>query len=304
MKDQRKTEFKVGLTIFISLIALFLILAWAKNVSFTSDREELKVRFDSVSGLEVGDPVTINGVRKGYVSDIQLNELDVLVTLTINSEIELKEDSKFNVVMLDLMGGKKVEITPGSSANELEYSKVQAGSFSGDISSMIAGISSIQNDLITVVKDIKFSLNAINSIIGDSIFTNDLKATLSNTNSMVLNLTKVLNDNKFKISSLLDKSNNAIDNLNGFYSENKDSLKNVITELNSTLVTSKKMITNLDQFLGEIKESKNNIGKLMNDPKIYEDLQTSLANLKKLTKLLTEQLEGEGVNVDAKISIF
>ncbi|MCK9280323.1 MAG: MlaD family protein [Melioribacteraceae bacterium] len=304
MKDQRKTEFKVGLTIFISLIALFLILAWAKNVSFTSDREEMKVRFDSVSGLEVGDPVTINGVRKGYVSDIKLNQTDVLAILTIESEIELKEDSKFNVVMLDLMGGKKVEITPGISSNEIDFSKVQVGSFAGDISSMIAGISSIQNDLISVVKEIKFSLNAVNALIGDSVFTNDLKATLANTNLMVLNLTKVLNDNKSKISLLLDKSNNAIDNLNGFYSENKDSLKNVITELNSTLTASKKMVINLDQFLGEIKEGKNNIGKLMNDPKIYEDLQTSLANLKKLTKLLTEQLEGEGVNVDAKISIF
>ncbi|MFA7288410.1 MAG: MlaD family protein [Melioribacteraceae bacterium] len=304
MKDQRKTEYKVGLTIFISLIAFFLILAWAKNVSFTSEREEMKVRFDSVSGLEVGDPVSINGVRKGYVSNIKLNESDVLVTLTVDREIELKEDSKFNVVMLDLMGGKKVEITPGVSLNNIDFSEVQAGSFSGDISSMIAGISSIQNDLIIVVKDIKFSLKAVNSIIGDSVFTNDLKATLSNTNLMVLNLTKVLNDNKTKVSSLLEKSNNAIDNLNGFYSENKDSLKNMISELNSTLIVSKKMITNLDKFIEEVKDSKNNIGKLMNDPKIYDDLQTSLANLKKLTQLLNEQLEGEGVNVDAKISIF
>ena len=71
MKDQRKTEIKVGITVLLGLIIFLWVLGWAKNWTVNSQRKEIIVEFSSVAGLEVGDPVTINGVRKGYDTAIR-----------------------------------------------------------------------------------------------------------------------------------------------------------------------------------------------------------------------------------------
>ena len=63
MKQQRKTEIKVGLTVLLGIIVFIWILSWAKNVSITSADVELKVKFEKSSGLEVGNIVSVNGVK-------------------------------------------------------------------------------------------------------------------------------------------------------------------------------------------------------------------------------------------------
>ena len=70
MKDQRKTEIKVGVTVILGLLIFLWIYGWAKNFTVNSHRKEISVEFASVSGLSEGDPVTINGVKKGYVKKI------------------------------------------------------------------------------------------------------------------------------------------------------------------------------------------------------------------------------------------
>ena len=133
MKDQRKTEIRVGITVIVGLIIFFWILSWAKNFLLVSKEKTVQIRFDNVSGLEVGDFVTVNGVRKGNVHDIEEEKNDVLVTVSVNNDTDLRKDARFGLAMLDMMGGKKVEIKPGTSSEFLDYSKIQYGSFNSDI---------------------------------------------------------------------------------------------------------------------------------------------------------------------------
>ena len=66
MKDQRKTEIRVGITVLIGLIVCLWIFGWAKNFSLTPTENTIKVKFNNTSGLEVGDPVTIKWSAKRF----------------------------------------------------------------------------------------------------------------------------------------------------------------------------------------------------------------------------------------------
>ena len=112
MKDQRKTEIKVGITVIVGIFIFLWILGWAKNISITSSYRPVLVKFDNVTGLELGDNVLVNGLRKGFVKDMEINEDHVLVTLSINKDVDLRDDAQFSISMLDLMGGKKVGVFP------------------------------------------------------------------------------------------------------------------------------------------------------------------------------------------------
>jgi len=133
MKDQRKTELKVGIAVIVGLILFIWILTWAKNFSLSTTEKSILVSFKNVSGLEIGDEVSINGVKKGFVDDFKIEGDNVIVKLSLENDTPIKEDAVFRIAMLDLMGGKKVEISPGSSGKLLDYSQVQAGTFYADI---------------------------------------------------------------------------------------------------------------------------------------------------------------------------
>ena len=150
MKDERKTEIRVGLTVLIGILVFIWILGWAKNFSIKSNEHFVKVRFTNVSGLEIGDQVTVNGMRKGYVKEMLVEPNNVLVELSIENDVQLKEDATFAISMLDLMGGKKIEVFPGTSLNTYDNKKISEGKFYADIPSVMSLFGSVQDDLVTV----------------------------------------------------------------------------------------------------------------------------------------------------------
>lgn len=304
MKDQRKTEIRVGITIVVAIILFVWIFGWAKNVTFRSDRVIINVMFQSVAGLEIGDPVTINGVRKGYVDDIQIVDEKVLTKLSIDPEIKLKKDATFIVMMLDLMGGKKVEITPGTSAELLSTATTHNGTFVGDISSAMGTLGSVQNDLVDVIREIKITLTTVNSTLTNEKFSTELKSTVENLFTLTNNVNKLIIDNRESINSLIASSNSLVKNVNDAVVTNKDSVAISINKLNQLLNESRITINKINHFIEETEKGNNNAGKLLYDPEIVSDLKQTIQQTKELTKILVEQLKSNGIKVEADINIF
>lgn len=304
MKNQRKTEIKVGITVFIGIIILFWIYGWAKNITFNANRKELLVEFQSVAGLEIGDPVTVNGVRKGYVDDIKISDSKVVVKLNLDEDVNLRENAKFYIVMLDLMGGKKVEINPGNSASEMNYSKIRNGEFLGDISTAMAALGSVENDLIDVIKEVKVTLFQVNKTLTDSQFNQELKLSINNLNNLTNNLNSLIINNKDNINKLLTEGTDLTKSLNNILVSNKDSLSVTLSLIRQTLNNSQLLISSINDFIDKTNKSENNLGRVLNDKEITENLKVSIQQLKDLTKLLLDQLKSSGIKVDAKIDLF
>lgn len=304
MKDQRKTEIKVGITVFVGIIILLWVYSWAKNLTINADRKELLIEFNSVAGLEIGDPVTINGVRKGYVDDIKISNSKVDVLVNLDPDVVLKEDAKFYIMMLDLMGGKKIEINPGLSQYLINYSISQKGEFLGDISSAMAVLGSVETDLVDVIREIKTSLSYINKSLADSQFNKDLKNSLTNLSNLTNNLNAFIVDNKDEINKLLKDGSELTKSVNTLIESNKDTITATINSLKKTLDNSQQLITRLNDFFDKTNKGENNLGKALNDQEIINDLKTSIQQLKDLTKILLEQLKSNGIKVDAKINLF
>lgn len=301
MKDQRKTEIKVGITFFIAIIIFVWVLGWAKNFSFSSDKTEIKVLFTSVAGLEIGDPVTINGVRKGYVKDISIKNNKVLTLLQLDADVELKSDSKFFVMMLDLMGGKKIEIYPGLAPGLINKNKIQNGEFVGDIATAMAMLGSVQSDLVDVIKDVKITLSNVNNILSDKAFDNNLKASLNNLVDISYKLNNLLDQNSGEINNLLKNGNELTSQLNEFIKTNKDSVSQTLTSIKLVLNESKNLVSKVNDLIDKTNKSENNLGKFLNDKELMDEIKVSITQIKELTKILIEQLKDKGIEVNTHI---
>ena len=304
MNEEKKTEIKVGITIFIALIIFVLIFGWAKNYSLTSHDMKLSVKFNSVAGLEVGDLVTVNGVRKGYVESIESEPNSALVKINFSEDPNLKDDASFSIMMLDLMGGKKIEIINGLSQNNLDFGKTYIGQFSGDISTVMATLNSVEGDLISVIKDLKLSLDFINSNFSNEEFKTNITQSVSNLQKLSANLNELLVKNQKDISEIISNTKNLTNDTKILLSSNKTELNDIIHISKKTLASTDSLIQKLNLLTDETVNGKNNIGKLLYDENLIGDIKESMKQLKKLTKTINDQLENGGLEVKADVDLF
>lgn len=311
MNEQRKTELRVGITVVLGIILVVWVIGWAKNISISGTENRLKVRFQNVSGLEVGDNVTINGVRKGFVESISVDGAAVLVELELESGVRIPKGSKFYVTMLDLMGGKKVDIKTSESEGFIELSEVQTGEFQYDIPEVMSFVGSVSGNIPLILSRIDTALVAINSYLKDDMIKNDLKRGMNNMAELAVELRELLAGQRDQIDVLVKNGIRLTQNADSltmsassFLKENQDSVTASIASLNKLLKQSDKLILKLDGIIDETTGGKNNLGKLLYDETTYNDLRTTLKDAKDLLDLVKKQIKNEGLNVRARIELF
>ena len=125
--EYKSSEYKAGMFIFLSLIALGVFIFMLGDVKERfKPKKTVRVVFDFTVGLEIGAPVRYAGLQVGRVREIDLhNSLDeegidrVIVLAEINPSIKVRQDSIASIKTSGLMGGPYLEIRPGSSSSPL-----------------------------------------------------------------------------------------------------------------------------------------------------------------------------------------
>ena len=304
MKDQRKTEIKVGITVIIGIFIFLWILGWAKNFSISSNYRPVVIKFDNVTGLEVGDNVVVIGLRKGFVKDMEIKQDHVLVTLSINKDVDLRDDAQFSISMLDLMGGKKVGVLPGVSQTEFNYNSIHNGIFYADIPSVMSMLGSVQGDIVASLKDMRITLSSVNKYLTDDKLTNNIKSSAANLNLISQKMISMIDENRESFKKLTSNGVEITNETKDFIKNNKDGIKTSINELQVLLQKADTLMVAANEFTSEIKNKNNNLGKLLYDKELYENLTQSVAKLSEISKILLEQLKKEGINIDAHLKLF
>jgi len=301
MRNPRATEIKVGITVLLGLLVFIWVLGWAKNFTLSSSDNQIKVRFNKVSGLEIGNNVTVNGVRRGHVKDFFIDGSSVIVTLSISNDITLKKDAEFSLESTDLMGGRKIEVYPGKSVDDLDLSEIQKGNYISDIAGMISLFSDIQDKISIIANESVKTLQGINSLLQDEAFIQGLRTSISNLNNVTTKLDKVLTENQQNIKEISENTKEITSDTKVLIKENKENVERSLVNLNAVLLKSDSLITSLNYLTQETAAGGNNLGKILYDDSLYNNLVKSMELIKELSKVLLDQIQTDGIKVDAYI---
>lgn len=115
-------ETAVGAFIVVGFLCFaFLAIKLGHVDFFRSDRYRVIARFDSVSGLRLGAPVELAGVRVGTIDkiNVDVSRYEAVVDLLIEPEIKIPKDSIASVRTAGIIGDKFIKLTPGADSTSL-----------------------------------------------------------------------------------------------------------------------------------------------------------------------------------------
>ncbi|MBL0332418.1 MAG: MCE family protein [Chlorobiota bacterium] len=322
MSANRSQEIKVGLITLIALLSVIGIIIWGKSAGLGVNNKTLSIILPSSNGIEAGAPVTVYGVRCGSVISVTISENKVIANAVIQSSIKLYSNARASVQMLELTGGRKIEIEPGDSGKEVKDDILIKGYSQGDISSSISKVDLIVTDAQIMIKKLDTTISSINGIVSSPAFKQSITNSLSNTEKASLQLNEVITQNKDAIKkTLLDLQSasvelkntineispiakNLITNANGAVTEISGNVKSVSASTENTLKSANETIlkiNSLTENLNKITEGINNkdgiIGRLVFDKKLSDDIDLTI----KETKELVTKIRKYGINTNVSI---
>ncbi|MBU1163442.1 MAG: MCE family protein, partial [Proteobacteria bacterium] len=151
---------------------------------------EVKVYFDSASGLEEDVSVEIAGVEVGRVSKVLLEDGKALVILRIDSNVKLRKDVKASIGTRGILGDKYVVLVQGSSAAPL----IEPG---GRIVSTVSttDLDSLMNVLGEVAKNISTLTRSFANVMGGEKGEASLRSIVDSMKAVAETLNRTVQEN-------------------------------------------------------------------------------------------------------------
>jgi len=309
-------EIKIGILTFIVLVTMIWGYTFLKGRNLLTASNELFSTYEDVTDLNVSSPVLVNGYKIGTVTKIKLNKTDVKkmdVFYLIDSQYKIPKNAQANLKSLGFVSGKGIFLDFNKECSGTDCAshgdELKGGSI-GLLGSMLGtdDISEYSTEITKSVRTIFSNIGkegepgAINETVRQmEIISKNLAGITATTNKLLINssanLQRTIN-NFASISTSLAKSNQKIENMVANLdkisgdiakadisntiaktNESLDASKVAITELKNTLSTANTAMKDLSEVLNKVGKGDGSLAKLMNDRKLYDNLETSTKNL-------------------------
>jgi phospholipid/cholesterol/gamma-HCH transport system substrate-binding protein len=273
-------ELVIGLT----TVATVIVFTWGYN--FLKGKNVFKAKqdyyafYEHVHGLEVGQPVTINGYKIGQVTEITFDVSfggPLLVGFHISKPIDFSKDTKVIIYDMDIMGAKGLQLELGAS----EVLAVSGDTLQGDIqislteqvTKQFMPIKAGTEKLISVLDSTLRSITNLTEKASHLIEVNHQSITSAAGN--IDTLSETLNARRKDFEAILG-------NMKSFSKDLADSdVSQTISQVDETM-------NNLDLVLADINSGKGSLGKFVKDGKLYMEMSESMSQLELLLEDLRE----------------
>lgn len=283
MKKIFSKEFIIGLCVIVALVILFFGIDYLKGINLFRPANFYYASYDNVAGLTVAAPVNVDGYKVGQVREVAFdyeNHGKIKVLLALDNKLRIPEDS-YAVLETGLLDGAYVTIHLGKSAKMIEVG--------GDVPTQTAPdlMSAVSNDLLpgvaSILPKVDSLLANLNRVVTDPALIQSVQR-LDGISANLLATSGSLNASLGRqVPKILSNAGNItthLDTITGNLTELSAQLKAL--PLQSTMTNVESVTGNLVAFSEKLNSSKGTLGKLMNDPELYEQLSRVSADVDSL----------------------
>lgn len=280
--NSRSVELRVGLVVLAACAVLVLGLIWIKGIKFDQTRYRYSVIFPNVGALEVGDPVSVSGVPKGKVEKIELFRGDVLVTFNLTTDVVLKNDARFTVMNLGLMGERFVAAQTGHADTLLDLSQPIRGFYD-------TGIPEVMGRMGEMIEMVRRVAESLDQVVGTKSSRESMLKTIDNLREITQKTNALLDRNQDRFDQTLADLSYTSSELKSMVADNKDKLGSAVDnfssaseKLNNITTTLDSLSTSLKKLTSKLESGEGTLGQLVNDTTLYEQIKRTTQNVDSL----------------------
>ena len=282
-------ETKVGALTVIAVTLLVLGYNFLKGKSVLTKSNVIYARFSDVGALEISNLVKIKGFRIGNVykiSNMDKDVSEVIVTINMLTDVNIPKNS-LAVVNNSLTGNSSVSIIPGTDSIFLHFGDTIQSSNNPDIIAKVLGaVDPVMINIKQAVDSLKLVLSNLNSVFDEHTKAN-LKAVIANLKTSSDDLAVMLNTKNGSLAKTLNNVESFTTNLNSNNEKLNTTIENLkntsqkLTEvqIKETVANLNNTITQLQGILQKANKGDGSLGLLINDPKLYNNLQNTSRSL-------------------------
>jgi phospholipid/cholesterol/gamma-HCH transport system substrate-binding protein len=276
----------VGIISILAIAAATTLAFFIDRIPMVKQSYEVKAEFKDGAGLQSENQVRVAGIKVGTVSDIELIEDRVVVTLEIDNGTEIPKDAFAEIKLATLLGTKFVDVEGKGGGPLLEdgdvipiertavpYEIYQASNQGTAVLEDLDG-EALNDMLVELTKltkvtqeELGVALEGLNEL-GTGL--NDKDEELRSLLSEADDLTGLLNDEGGNINRLIDASNQVLGSLarkredvqsllevtkqmaadvSGLIDNNRQQLDSILTDLHRALIVLERNVEHLDVAL-------------------------------------------------------
>lgn len=294
---------------FTFIVAIFLFV-WGYNFLKGKDifnkQTVVVTEYKRVSGLEVANPVMINGFKVGQVSNMYFNPNlsgNIIVELTLQNKFPIPKNTLAKIYSADLMGSKAIDLKLGDSRETVEAGDTLFTSIEASLMEEVnAQVQPIKNKAENLLASVDSLVVAFQTVFNQDarqnlkVSFNKMRQTFNNLESTTSNLDSLVISERSNISSILDN----VDSLTFTLSKNRHQIGNIISnfeivsdslvraDIPGTFIRANNALDDLNVILAKINEGNGTMGMLMNNDTLYMELDRSAEELNLLLKDIRE----------------
>ena len=285
-------EIKVGLAIIVTIVIFVLGFRFLKDVPlFGGTRGYYSVMADA-GGIIAGNPVRISGVKVGSVTDVSYQPgIDsIRIGFTVSMDIPVPRGTTARIAGIDALGGVRVDLELGPHTNpSIEPGgRIRSTEDGADLfAEMTRRAPALANQADSVLTSLGTTLSATSRLLDDP--SSDLRRTLGALRGTATALENTIQTESEHLGGILENLEGITGSVRNAVGEGGDSLSIAVDDLRSSMKSLDQLMaslnttmTRLDVIAAKIESGEGTLGKLINDPGLYVQLDSAVWNLNQL----------------------
>jgi phospholipid/cholesterol/gamma-HCH transport system substrate-binding protein len=292
-----KKELKVGLFAVIIIALAVWGFNYLKGKDLLNQQRDFYGIYNHVDGLESGQKIVINGFKVGRVDDIQFvpgGNGSLIVHMVLNNDFEVAKNTLAVIKSDGLLGTKMIALELGKSKELAQEGDTLVtsieGSLTDEVNKQVLPIKIKAEKMLSSIDTVLIYIqNMLNQDTRDNVSESmeringtfkKLENIITNLDVMVATDLKSMVSNVDSITSVIRANATEIDKTLAGFAELGDAMEGA--ELTAMFASVQTTIGNADSIIAKINRGEGTVGKLINDPAMYDNLNDASAELEKL----------------------
>ncbi len=276
---KRRDEVLVGITATVAIVALVTGSLWLARGGLQPGYP-LYAKFTWGAGLKQGQPVLLSGVNVGYVDKVTIRQDGLLIVeFRIRKEYHVPLGTTATIQPNGFFGDQLIALT-ALKPNPKSYQKgdtILSGHPTPQLGDVLARVD-------TIAAHISVLTSALQKELVDAGGLADIHKTIVAANKLVVELGRVADEQSAELSktqAALRRVATAIDSAQ--IDSTVKSLSGAAASVKTLAADLRETTTKLNSTLAKLNDGNGSMGKLMNDPGVYNDVRGLLQRIDSLT---------------------